>query len=281
MRLKFISDLHLEFSRFPVVETKKELAPSKKEILLVAGDTILSVALKDKRTDASARGLQKRFDEFLDAVTGFKEVYMIAGNHEAYSHGDVATNKAIITDYIASRNITNVRFLENERVPLTKKVDLLACTLWTSMGNRNPTILWDVGQMMNDFRVSNYKGRPFTTNDAADLFFESRQWLQSELIDTSKSYIVMTHHLPSFQSIDPHFKGDVMNYGYASDLDDLIYQNPHITHWIHGHTHYNVDYEIDHTRILANQRGYPPSTWSDEPTRGNWKDFKADKWIDV
>jgi hypothetical protein len=27
--------------------------------------------------------------------------------------------------------------------------------------------------------------------------------------------------------------------------------------WIHGHTHYNVDYVIGSTRVLTNQRGYP------------------------
>jgi hypothetical protein len=27
--------------------------------------------------------------------------------------------------------------------------------------------------------------------------------------------------------------------------------------WIHGHTHYNVDYKIGVTRIYSNQRGYP------------------------
>ena len=27
--------------------------------------------------------------------------------------------------------------------------------------------------------------------------------------------------------------------------------------WIHGHTHFNVDYAIGSTRIVSNQRGYP------------------------
>jgi hypothetical protein len=27
--------------------------------------------------------------------------------------------------------------------------------------------------------------------------------------------------------------------------------------WIHGHTHYSVDYVIGSTRVLTNQRGYP------------------------
>lgn len=27
--------------------------------------------------------------------------------------------------------------------------------------------------------------------------------------------------------------------------------------WVHGHTHYNVDYKLGATRIVSNQRGYP------------------------
>ena len=26
--------------------------------------------------------------------------------------------------------------------------------------------------------------------------------------------------------------------------------------WIHGHTHFNVDYKIGQTRVVTNQRGY-------------------------
>jgi len=273
MKIKYVSDVHLEFSRFPIVDTKKELDPSKDEILLVAGDTVLSVVLKDKRTDASARTLKWRFDEFLEAVSGFKQVYMIAGNHEAYSYGDVATNKTIIKEYIDSKAITNVHFLENERVPLTDKIDLLACTLWTNMNNRDPNTLLAVNGMMNDFRVSNFGGRKFTTEDAADLFDESMKFLSKELLDTSKTFVVMTHHCPSFESIDPHFKGDVMNYGYASNLDDFIMSRPHISHWVHGHTHYDVDYKIGSTNVLGNMRGYPPDVFSGRAT--NWKKFKA------
>ena len=29
--------------------------------------------------------------------------------------------------------------------------------------------------------------------------------------------------------------------------------------WIHGHTHFNVDYKIGQTRVITNQRGYVDS----------------------
>ena len=27
--------------------------------------------------------------------------------------------------------------------------------------------------------------------------------------------------------------------------------------WVHGHTHWCVDYEVRGTRVVSNQRGYP------------------------
>lgn len=279
MKIKYISDVHLEFSRFPLVSDEKELDASKDEILLVAGDTILSNYLKEKRTDKEAQNLQWRFEEFLKAVSKFKNVYMIPGNHEAYGHGDVTTNVSIINDFIKRKEIDNVIMLDRDRVSLTDKVDLLATTLWTNMNNEDYSTMVTVNGMMNDFRVCNYQGHVFTTRDALFEFKQSFAWLKEQLLDKSKSYVVMTHHLPSFLGIDPQFKGDPMNYGYASDLDDFIIQNPHISHWIHGHTHYNVDYKIGETRILGNMRGYPSEVWSRRPT--NWNGFKANKWFSV
>ena len=228
----------------------------------------MSVALKYKneeelkRTDQEGKALQWRFLEFLNAVKDFKQVYMIAGNHEAYGYGDVLSNKEIIQTFIDRNGFTNIKFLERDRVALTEDTDLLATTLWTNMNNENPSSMYMVNDGMNDFRVCQYGGKPFTVLDAVMEFKLSMAWMKEQLLDTSKNFVVMTHHLPSFQGIDPQFKGDPINHGYASDLDDFILQNQHITHWVHGHTHYNVDCKIGETRILGNMRGYPTEGWS-------------------
>lgn len=269
--LKYVSDIHLEFSDFP--NEPFELNPQPDEILLVAGDTILAVALQEKRTDGLGRQMQRRFQKFLDEATKFKHVYIIAGNHEAYMGGDVASNKDMVNDFIDRRGYLNIQMVERQRFPLTEDTDLLAATLWTDMNKRDPLALQYVQNGLNDFRVCYYKGVPFTTTDAADIFDETLAWLKKELLDTSKNYVVMTHHLPSFQGIDPLFKGDTLNFGYASELDDFILQNQHITHWITGHTHYNIDYLIGNTRMISNCRGYPPGGY--DRRRDNWTGFKT------
>ena len=64
------------------------------------------------------------------------------------------------------------------------------------------------------------------------------------------------YHAPSPRSEAPGYANGLLSPAFVSDLGALIEQSG-IPLWIHGHTHYNVDYQIGATRVLTNQRGYP------------------------
>jgi hypothetical protein len=68
--------------------------------------------------------------------------------------------------------------------------------------------------------------------------------------------VVITHHAPSEKSIPPFHLGRILNAAFASNLDWFV-ENSSVPLWIHGHTHYSVDYKIGRTRVFSNQRGYP------------------------
>ena len=70
-----------------------------------------------------------------------------------------------------------------------------------------------------------------------------------------------THHAPSYRSEAPFHSGSPLTLAFCSDLDALI-ESSGVPLWIHGHTHYNVDYQLGSTRVLSNQFGYP-----DEPCK--------------
>ena len=55
--------------------------------------------------------------------------------------------------------------------------------------------------------------------------------------------------------VAPHHKGSVLNSAFATDLSKLIADN-RIDAWIYGHSHTNIDAEINRTKVICNQMGY-------------------------
>jgi hypothetical protein len=83
---------------------------------------------------------------------------------------------------------------------------------------------------------------------------QSRAWLRAALQQPALGpRVVVTHHLPSWQSVAPRYQSAISNPAFASDLDDLFAP---VDLWVHGHTHVSVDYQIDRCRVLCNPRGY-------------------------
>ena len=110
---------------------------------------------------------------------------------------------------------------------------------------------------MNDFRLIRTASGRLRPQDTAQFHQASVAWLKSQLKKNDpKKTVIVTHHAPSGKSIPPQHSGDILNAAFASDLNSLI-RSSRVLLWIHGHTHYNVDYKISTTRIYSNQRGYP------------------------
>jgi hypothetical protein len=99
--------------------------------------------------------------------------------------------------------------------------------------------------------------QPIETSDARRFRMQSRLWLedQSSSLKGQKGVIV-THHVPSRESIPPAFDGDPSNPAFASDPSRFIVESE-ARLWVHSHIHYSCDYTLGKTRVLANPRGYP------------------------
>jgi calcineurin-like phosphoesterase family protein len=65
--------------------------------------------------------------------------------------------------------------------------------------------------------------------------------------------VVITHHAPSRQSVQPRYRDDLLTAAFASDLDDLVTK---AALWVHGHLHAPADYRLGDCRVVANPRGY-------------------------
>lgn len=78
---------------------------------------------------------------------------------------------------------------------------------------------------------------------------------QSLAESTAEHIVVITHHLPTLEVVAPHHKGSVLNSAFATDLSKLISDN-RIDAWIYGHSHTNINAEINGTKVVCNQMGY-------------------------
>jgi hypothetical protein len=112
---------------------------------------------------------------------------------------------------------------------------------------------------MSDYSIIQFssENRLLRARDTARLHAESVAWLRRALAGCDRARtVVVTHHAPSARSEAPYHANSLLKAAFSSDLDSLVGQSG-VPLWIHGHTHYNVDYVMGSTRVLTNQRGYP------------------------
>lgn len=251
MKLRILSDLHLEFGDYFV----EPLPDDKETVLVLAGDI----------TVASSRVSVKLFAPFLQRCAAqFHQVVMIMGNHEHY-HGDIYTSKAKLQKIIDDFHLSYaVSLLENETI-FIDNVAFIGATLWTNCSldgidvAEKASMLW---HGMTDSKIVSYNGNKMSLWNSLDMFNESKKYILDKVVELkAKGHktIVISHHCPSSKSTHEQYAGQDFNMFFVSQMDlDIAEANPDI--WVHGHTHHAFDYMLDEaicdTRVVCNPRGY-------------------------
>jgi Icc-related predicted phosphoesterase len=277
MKIKLVSDLHLEFSDINIANYEGC------DVLILSGDIMVAEDLHDhpepnnvadQTAIANGAGLGRRqetaqrFRDFLKRVSfQFPHVIYIAGNHEFY-HGK--WNQSLITLSNECAKFPNVYFLEAG----SKKIDdvtFIGGTLWTDMNKGDPITLHSVRDMMNDFNVIKKDLEGYTKLKPADTVVRHKHMLgyikQIVAERHDEKFVIVGHHAPSKLSTHEQYADQhLMNGAYSSDLSEFILDRPQIKLWTHGHTHHPFDYMIGSTRVVCNPRGYegyePESGWN-------------------
>jgi predicted phosphodiesterase len=232
MRLRILSDLHMEFGAY-------EPPASDADIVILAGD----INVRDRAADWILRHFPST------------PVLYVLGNHEFYGEQIPHLTEQLRTYYAP----TQVRLLENASTSIGA-YRFFGATLWTDMGlNGDVEAGATAAREMNDFnriRISSPLRKKFTPAYARMLHADSVRALRAFLADGAENAVVITHHAPSIRSLPEAVRADPVRCGYASDLEALIQEyQPRL--WIHGHIHESSHYQIGRTTILANPRGYP------------------------
>lgn len=263
MKIKVVSDLHLEFSDVDV----KNNDNNDIDVLILSGDILLAEKLPKENSEYG-----KRFRDFLKRCSfQFPHVIYVAGNHEFYSDGKFHKSVDELRNY-CNANFNNVYFLERD----TKIIDdvvFVGGTLWTDMNKFDPLTLHAVRDMMMDYRAikNDQKGYiPLKPADTVERHVKTRDYIMHVADEhKDKKVVVVTHHAPSRLSIHEMYAHDhLMNGAYYSSLEELILDRPQIKLWTHGHMHNCFDYMVGETRVVCNPRGYQQSYGYSEDT--NW-----------
>ena len=266
MKILLGSDLHIEFGQLEVTNVHNA------DVLILSGDIVTATDLKGWSPGGIIPPMEKaqRFMTFFEQCsTNFKHVLYVMGNHEHY-HGDFATSADVLR--AALKEYPNIQFMDKESITI-EDVTFIGGTLWTDMNKEDPSTLYSIKGVMNDFRIIKNSLRKVTFKDEANKFHEREArfcpedtvedhkamitFIDETTKDSTKKYVVVGHHSPSKASTHPRYKEEwMMNGAYSSDLSEFILDRPQIKLWTHGHTHDPYDYMIGSTRIVCNPRGY-------------------------
>jgi len=259
MKIKLVSDLHLEFSDISIQNEHDY------DLLILGGDIMIAQDLHDYPANDSIMEFvgkrqekSKRFRDFLKRVSfQFPQVIYIAGNHEYY-HGKYPD----AIDYLKTEceSYPNIHMLEMESVTI-QDTTFVAGTLWTDMNRKDPLTLTSCRETMNDYHVVRNSQREYAKLSPIDTVrrhMDTMSFIKTEVEkNPDGKYVVVGHHAPTHLSTKPKYEKDYqLNGAYRSDLSEFILDHPQIKLWTHGHTHNAFDYIIGSTRVVCNPRGY-------------------------
>lgn len=264
MKLHILSDVHLEFGKWP---RDVDVNAIDADVTVLAGD--IGIGLDGLRW----------------ALTFERPVIYVMGNHEFYGQRPMNDLWRKAREKVEG---THVRLLENEALILddprnsSERVRFIGATLWTDFSilgaNEIEKNMESAARTMTDYSTiyvtrrgkslveygmrGGRQGDRLTPRKTLSWHHESRDYLERELrrvagdLDCLESWtktVVVTHHAPSAKSLTDQQATERIDAAYASDLECLI---PLADLWIHGHTHVPADYRVGAGRVVSNPRGY-------------------------
>jgi Icc-related predicted phosphoesterase len=233
------SDIHLEFGELDIVNQEGA------DVLILSGD--ICVASK----------INQSLYFFEKASSEFKHVIYVLGNHEHYGSNFYDT---FINLKDALKHLKNIFVLNNTYVILDE-FTYYGGTLWTDYGKRDPLMMLNAPKFMIDYdEIENFTVTGALLNHEAFISGLTHM-LETHPTDipmgmTNDKFVVISHHAPSYESINEKYFASPTNPLFTSDLSEVILDNPRIKLWTHGHMHDSCDYQIGETRIVCNPRGY-------------------------
>lgn len=277
----FWSDLHLEFddekgaSPFVIPRPAGDDgalpdAPFREEIdaILICGDTM-------------PKGGHVAFMKQVWDIWQ-KPVLAVAGNHEPYGmRFDKHLRKELEALEIARAAGADIDVMRGA-TRIIGDTRVIGATLWTDQKLFPDREQWShvtIREQMNDYRRIQFHDAPrgvyrkLLPSDTKQMHGQELAYILGELEQPFDGRtVVMTHHLPVKEMLDPAYlvKAETVTAAYASDLWHRIGYHK-VDAWICGHSHSSQEVVLEGacgpTAFLRNIRGYPTEETDFNPLR--------------
>lgn len=255
MKIQIVSDLHLEYEQNRLWLVDNPIIPVG-EVLLIAGDII-----PDKIAAFS--------QEFYASIKEqFPLIITTMGNHEYYGgYLDYAYPHYEKWD---GNNILKL----NNAVYIYQNVKFIVSTLWSRVSPENKALIRDKLNDYHKIKSPSQEKINISVDDTNNLHRQSLEFIIDELEKPFKGKIVvMTHHIPSFESVTLDWRFSQLREAFTSNLDEVIQNHPQIDLWVHGHAHDFSKIKLYNTIITRNPLGYVD--------QNEQSDFKRDFFVEV
>ena len=263
MLIQILSDIHTEFYHQPATAASVALSlcAPEADALIIAGD----LGAPGQKYGCMLEALRVFSQEF-------EHVLYVPGNHEYYFYSFKQYEEEMARLVETYPNVIPGNFFEGTLGPDGPRV--VSCTGWFV---EKPDISYRYWTRMMDSRLigaskAPKKGKPHSVvgwggppltqdtwqgnmpmHDFCVKGEEAAAWLEEEM---TPGDIVVTHHLPSWDSVDPPFATDKTNYFYINEKFEKLLRDKKPAYWIHGHTHGSCSYMKNKTHVICNPRGY-------------------------
>jgi len=234
MRLRYLSDLHLEFIKPNKIERFVSKIPAGiDEICILAGDI--------------GNPYQSNYDIFMNFISkNFKKTFVISGNHEYYNKTKtIEETNEFMRDYFGK--FDNISFLNND-CEIYEDYCFIGTTLWSKITNPS----YEINDVHN---IPNFDYIKYNTLNMLSVDF------LEDSLENNDNCVVITHHMPSKSLIDIKYTTQEMqpyNQWFYCNMDNLIEKNQKkIKCWIYGHTHTSSNITLNKIPFLCNPIGYP------------------------
>lgn len=228
MKIKLVSDLHVDCQKDLGRSLIKDIAADDHDVLIVAGDV------------CEVQDGDLYFDTFEAISQRFNKVLVIPGNHEFWGADPRVTDK-VIDDVLGQfNNVVRLKCREAQHINGHRFV---GDTMWYP----------DSGQTLEQKYFSDFMMIP----SHKDFVFKENNKFVAMFDDfIQKDDIIVTHHLPSYKLVNKKYKGLIENQFFVTEMEPCMTKTEPRA-WFFGHTHHKTEMNIGKTFCAANPHGYP------------------------